>query len=67
MSLLVTLETRIRQALERERRAKFERETLLAEARRLRNGEDAGIVLARLASKGLMVTERTEYADHRER
>lgn len=52
-AFLDAMERRRDQLLEQERRAKFERETLEREMRRLRVGEDEDIVRARLRSKGV--------------
>lgn len=54
-SLLASVETRIRQLTEQERRARFERETLTVEARRLRNDEAPELVLTRLRVKGIRI------------
>lgn len=54
-SLLASVEKRIRQLTEQERRARFERETLTVEARRLRNDESPELVLTRLRVKHISV------------
>jgi hypothetical protein len=52
-AFLDAMERRRDRLLEQERRARFERETLEREMRRLRVGEDERIVRARLKSVGV--------------